>query len=80
MIIDYSIYLFVENMQKELNANKHKGDWKVFNDRKIIMQELEHHLCKLYNSLNEKDDEKIKEYIADCANNLLFLRNTIDSK
>lgn len=80
MIIDYSIHLFAENMQKELNANDHKGNWKDFKDRKIIMAELEHHLCKLYNALNENNNEKMKEYIADCANNLLFLRNTIETK
>jgi len=73
---------FKKEMIYELIDNTHKGNWEEFINSPEIHQELEYHLIKLRNAENEnyhsKDGakDKIKEYIADCANLLLMLGNS----
>ena len=66
---------FAEQMQKELDDNSHKEDWRGWNDLNAMLWELEYHKGKLLIAI--KDDEKklVKEYIADCANILMFIGN-----
>lgn len=79
--MDRDILKFVQLMEKELKANSHKGDWKTFIDQDKIIQELYYHLDKLEKvRLTNKDFQLMKEYIADCANILMFLNNSIDSE
>ena len=69
---------FAEQMQIELEENSHKGNWENFKDTNEIDIELEYHLTKLRLSVKQKDKERIKEYIADCANLLLMLGNSYE--
>ena len=80
---DY-LLAFVKQMDFELKANEHKGDWRNFVDKSEIRRELEYHLNKLSKAENDYakaiDPEKrqtnkllIKEYIADSANILMML-------
>ena len=67
---------FANLMQKELNANSHKGDWHIFCENQNIAQlffELENHKAKLLIAMKSKDMEKIAEYVADCGNALMFI-------
>jgi len=66
---------FAEAMQNELDANSHKGDWQEWSDIEAMIAELEWHKAKLLFALKENDKDKCKEYIADCANILLFIGN-----
>jgi len=67
---------FKEQMQIELNANAHKGNWEEFVDPREILKELKHHENKMINAMYEDGNrELIKEYIADCANILMMLGN-----
>lgn len=69
---------FAEQMQIELDENSYKGNWENFKDPNEIDIELDYHLTKLRNSVKQKDKERIKEYIADCANLLLMLGNSYE--
>jgi hypothetical protein len=73
--MDKEIVLFSQIMQYELESNSYKGDWREFRNINNILLELEWHKAKLLIALKDNDSSKIKEYIADCANNLLFLSN-----
>ncbi len=71
---------FAALMQEELNNNAHKGNWEEFKNIEKILTELEWHKVKLLFALKEGDNNKIKEYLADCANNLLFIANALNIK
>lgn len=66
---------FKEDMQTELYANDHKGDWRKFINGWDIILELDHHEKKLYQAIHDKDKKLIREHIADCANLLMMLGN-----
>lgn len=70
---------FAQNMQDELNSNSKKGNWEEFTNINSILLELEYHKAKLLMALRDGDKDKVKEYIADCANELLFLSNATDT-
>jgi hypothetical protein len=70
------ILKFAIRMEVELYENSRKGDWNTFKDEDEILKEFDHHYNKLKFALNNNDPMMIKEYIADCANNLLFLGNS----
>lgn len=67
---------FLSIMKRELIKNSNKGDWEKYLDEKDIIKELYYHLNKLEYSLENNDAILIEEYIADCANILLFLGNS----
>lgn len=72
------ILLFAQYMANELKANEHKGDWRRFTDVSEIVAELDYHVLKLKRELefeSENSPEKIKEYLADCANFMLMIGN-----
>lgn len=72
------ILKFAEQMFIELKNNEHKGDWITFTDENNIVNELDYHLKKLhYERIGNREEPKIKEYIADCANILLMLGNSL---
>ena len=66
---------FVQQMQKELDDNKHKGDWREFSNLDELLWEFEYHKGKLLSAIKDDDKPLIKEYIADCANVLMFMGN-----
>lgn len=74
--MDNKVQKFAEIMQTELEANNHKGNWEEFINKKEIVAEFFYHFNKLEDSMISEDKEKIKEYIADCANLLLMLGNS----
>jgi hypothetical protein len=56
-------------MDKELQGNASKGDWKAWNpDRMLCMDELHHHLRKLGRALRLNDKDRVAEFCADLAN------------
>jgi len=60
---------FFRRMDKELQSNASKGDWKAWNpDRMTCMDELHHHLRKLGRAIRLNDKERIAEFCADIAN------------
>lgn len=73
--MNHKIIRFAEQMQTELYANSHKGNWEEWSNIEEMIAELEWHKAKLLFALKENDKEKCKEYIADCANILLFIGN-----
>lgn len=67
---------FAEQMQAELDANAHKGDWNEWRNVEEILNEFEYHKAKLIIALRKKEPHaECKELIADCANILMFLGN-----
>lgn len=67
--------LFVGEMEKELKANEHKGEWRNWKDSTEIENELKHHFNKLKIAMYDNDTVAIKEHIADCGNILMMLGN-----
>ena len=76
--MEIKIEKFSKQMQIELEENSHKGNWEDFKNPNEINLELEYHLTKLRLSIEQQDKERIKEYIADCANLLLMLGNSYE--
>lgn len=66
---------FKREMLWELANNTHKGDWEEFLDPPEIHKEISYHLLKLQKAEDAHNKDEIKEYIADCANILMFLGN-----
>lgn len=66
---------FKEQMQIELDANSHKGNWEDFVSSPEIHKELSHHIFKLQKAEEANNKKDIKEHIADCANILMMLGN-----
>jgi molybdopterin converting factor small subunit len=67
---------FTDRMKEELSANEHKGEWYLFKDRNLIVDEINHHFDKLQTALIQGDEELIKEYSADIANICMFMFNS----
>lgn len=66
---------FAIQMQKELDANQHKGDWREWTDIPDMFMEFEYHKGKLLKAIKDNDKPRVKEFIADCANILMFIGN-----
>lgn len=64
-----------KDMTFELKANEHKGDWSDWRDVTAMLSELEWHKAKLMHALRDNDKDRVREYIADCANILMFIGN-----
>lgn len=60
---------FFHRMDKELQCNASKGDWKAWKpDRLTCLQELNHHLLKLHRAIRLNDHDRVSEFAADLAN------------
>jgi hypothetical protein len=60
---------FVDRMQRELEANAHKGDWLAWQpDRYDLYVELRHHSKKLLDAIHSADHNLTAERAADLAN------------
>ncbi|MFZ4776798.1 MAG: hypothetical protein ACOYM3_15615 [Terrimicrobiaceae bacterium] len=60
---------FFRRMDRELQGNASKGDWKAWKpDRMLCMDELHHHLRKLGRALRLNDKDRVAEFAADLAN------------
>ena len=60
---------FVSQMEAELQANQHKGDWRRWYPTPLqVLAEIQHHQGKLMLALSAGDCERVKEYAADLAN------------
>lgn len=68
-----TVKLFAIEMQKELDANNNKGNWELRRDVNLHLIELEYHKAKLLIALRAVDKPAVKEYLADCANLLMFI-------
>lgn len=69
------VQIFAQQMEKELATNSHKGDWRTWKDLPEMLWELEYHKAKLLKAINDNDKDMVREYIADCANILMFMGN-----
>lgn len=60
---------FFRRMDKELQCNASKGDWKAWKpDRMTCLEELNHHLRKLGRAIRLNDHDRVSEFAADLAN------------
>lgn len=60
---------FISQMEKELEANQHKGDWSLWQPtREEAVRELSHHQNKLVAAVQAGDADLVSEYTADVAN------------
>lgn len=60
---------FFRSMDKELQRNSSKGDWRAWKpDRMDCTDELHHHLRKLCRALRLNDKDRVSEFSADLAN------------
>jgi hypothetical protein len=66
---------FKQQMIKENKDNAEKGDILTFTNVDQALLELEYHKSKLYFALKAQKPERVKEYLADCANFLLTIGN-----
>lgn len=70
---------FVKQMEYELEANSHKGDWSKFKDQNKIMEELYYHIDKFEAiRLTTMDIQLMQEYCADIANIAMFMFNSLE--
>jgi hypothetical protein len=66
---------FVALMEKELNANSHKGDregWLKMTEEQAL-GEIEYHVSKLSKAMTDMNPEDVREYAADVANLCMML-------
>lgn len=69
-----TLKLFTRAMQRELDANAHKGDWTVWlPTRRRHFYELDYHAAKLKAAVCDGDPVRVREYAADLANHAMFL-------
>lgn len=66
---------FAKQMEIELHANEHKGDWREWKNVPEMICELDYHKGKLLSAIKEDNKALVKEYLADCANILMFIGN-----
>lgn len=60
---------FIAQMEAELAANAHKGDWNAWRPSAADLdQELWHHVQKLRRALQKGDHAAVREHSADLAN------------
>ncbi len=60
---------FFHRMDKELQCNASKGNWKAWKpDRMTCLEELNHHLRKLGRAIRLNDQDRVSEFAADLAN------------
>lgn len=74
--IDPKVLKFAETMQNEINQNSRKGNWEDWQNPEAMFSELEYHKQKLIKAFDDNNESQIKEYLADCANILMFIGNT----
>lgn len=59
---------FVAQMEREIDANRDKGDWAAWDpEHGVIIGEIYHHTAKLDCAMSEGSPEKVLEYAADVA-------------
>ena len=68
-----AIVRFGQEMFAEIEANKSKGNWQVWNNPTEWIGEILHHITKLIRALNSGDNKLIREYCADIANLAMFV-------
>jgi hypothetical protein len=73
MQLSPEVQKFAEHMQREIDANAHKGDWHEFMDSDGILSEIEWHKAKLLFALKDANKDRITEHAADCANFFMML-------
>lgn len=73
----HKLKIFYEDMKRELERNDHKGSILEFQDFNSIIAEMEYHKAKLFIAIRVHNVQAIREYIADTANFLLALGNTL---
>lgn len=73
-----NIRKFAEQMQIQLDNNKHKGDINEWTDIKDILVEFEYHKAKLLIELKKGNIPMIDHYLADCGNILMALGNVFN--
>lgn len=71
-----AVELFAQHMERELNANARKGDWRTWYDHEEQMKEAWYHHTKLQSAIDRYDLPAIKEHAADCANFYMFITST----
>lgn len=75
MNLNDDIQKFALAMQVELDANTHKGNYKEYRPTlEETEKELNYHFQKF---INADTDEEKREYLADCANILMFQFNQL---
>lgn len=75
MNLNDDIKNFAIAMQKELDANTHKGNYKEYRPTlDDTEKELNYHFQKF---IHADTDEMKREYLADCANILMFQFNLL---
>lgn len=71
-----SIEIFNSDMEFELNRNEHKGNWYQYAQTgsfEEMEDELQYHVDKLKQAIENNDKALIKEYSADVANCAMFI-------
>lgn len=59
--------LFAEAMQRELDANEHKGGWGDV-DQRVLVNDVAYHVLKLMRALRTGPATRVLEHAADVAN------------
>jgi hypothetical protein len=78
-----SCFIFSQYMYKELEANraaKNNGDlykWKEEREQDLL-KEILYHVSKLHQAIYTKDEAKIKEYLGDTLNYILFIAHKLN--
>jgi len=73
--MDRKLLLFARVMERELEANRAKGDWKALNTE-TALRELAIHVVKLSRAVESGNQARILEHAADVANSALFVANS----
>lgn len=67
---------FVNMMHRKLVIKNERPDWENHKDRGVIMAELWDLETELLRAMEKKDHKLVKDLIAKCSNQLLFLANS----
>ncbi len=73
--MDRKLIKFAGVMDRELEANKAKGDWTRLNTE-TSLRELAVHVVKLSRAVESGDQARILEHAADVANSAMFVANS----
>lgn len=73
--VDRKLQIFRDQMKVELDENFYKGDREVWSKWSLdeAMSEVTHHVEKLQNALDMRDNDSILEHTADVANCVMIL-------
>lgn len=72
---ELKIKRFSDQMLIEMKHNEHKGNMFDWDDFEKMITELEYHKAKMFMAIRVKNQDAIKEYIADTANLLMAIGN-----